>query len=131
MVRKEDLKIGDIVYIEGSWSSGLYSGEVYEIQDKGALVHGKNYINADGSDGDRYYGSCGNTYENIYLTAEDAINGIKAKHQAKVDEYCKQITDIESMIKFSMNHCLNGEEYTNWDAVKAYKIMAKNYLMLI
>ena len=42
-----------------------------------------------------------------------------------IDEYCKEITNVEKLIAFPLKYVLNGGEYIDQAAVTAYKIMAK------
>lgn len=125
MINKNDVKIDDLVYIVSPHDDYIFGGRVEIILGDYVRLEVYEYYDASG----KYNGKCNCKhdvkFENIFANIEGAADAIKRKHSAAVEDYCNEIVDIESMIRFSMNHCLNGEEYTNWDAVKAYQIKAK------
>ena len=125
MINKNEVKINDLVYIVSPHDDHIFGGRVEIILNDSISIMVYEYYDSYGN----YSGNCNCQYkaksENIFINIEKAVEEIKKNHSAVVESYCNEIVDIESMIKFSMNHCLNGEEYTDWDAVKAYQIRAK------
>lgn len=125
MINKNEVKINDLVYIVSPHDDHIFGGRVEIILNDCISIMVYEYYDSYGN----YSGKCNCQYkaksENIFINIEKAVEEIKKNHSAVVESYCNEIVDIESMIKFSMNHCLNGEEYTDWDAVKAYQIRAK------
>lgn len=125
MINKNEVKINDLVYIVSPHDDHVFGGRVEIISDDYIGVEVYEYYDASG----KYSGKCNcehnAKFENVFADIEGAVDTIKRNHSAVVEAYCNEIVDIESMIKFSMNHCLNGEEYTDWDAVKAYQIRVK------
>ena len=55
-------------------------------------------------------------------SSQKIIGGVNYEEKSK---YCSKINTIEDLVKFPINHCLNGEEYTNNEAYQAYKIKVK------
>lgn len=128
MSHKGEVKVGDKVYIQEHWTGLVFRGKVYEVGEEGVLVHGENFIDLDGSDAETFYGSTGGTWDNVYLTPEEAFEAIKRKNLEKIKKYCDEIVDVKTLIEFPTNHCFCGEEYTNYEALEAYKIRAKELL---
>ncbi len=125
---KTTVKVGHIVYSEMSWSHNIIRAKVTEIRPEGVMFDLQCTVNENGQSIDREYGSAGATWDNLYPTAKAAYEGRKAKNDAQVAKFCKEIATIEDLVKFPLTHCINGEEYTDWQAVKAYKIRAKELL---
>lgn len=74
------------------------------------------------------YGTGGGKFEDLYETALAAYAAQEVKDCEKAAKYCEQIKDVPSLLTFALNHCLCGEEYTDYSAIKAYKASAKRLL---
>lgn len=130
MMNKSDVKIGQSIYFQEHWTGMIIKGKIYEINDEGVLVHGECYVRPDGRPDDKFYGSTGGQWENIYPTAKAAYEGKRAKHNAKIAKYCEEITDINALVEFPLKHPFGAEEYTNYEAIEAYKIRCKELMNL-
>lgn len=62
---------------------------------------------------------------NLFATKEKAIAAAKQESQDWVDDYKKEITDIASLVAFPLSHTFYAEEYTDYEAIRAYKERAK------
>jgi hypothetical protein len=62
------------------------------------------------------------------LTVEEIYVYIKEQHDIEVQKYCDEIKTVEDLLKFPFKYSFNAEEYTNYDAMEAYKIKAKELL---
>ena len=110
-------KLGDIVYVNNAWTVAEKC-EVTEIGDKDAddeyfYVHSLDNV-----------GSFCALRSDIYATKEEAIAAYQEKSAKNVEQYKKEIKGLKELLEFPLTHCLNGEEYTDYDAIEAYKIMA-------
>ena len=107
MIDQTKAVIGQTVFFEEHWSNNIIKGTISEIHNDGARVK---------------CNSCPDTYsckwENLYPT----------KLQGKTAQYEKEITDVESLVKFALNHPLCTEEYTDYAAMEAYKRRSKDLL---
>lgn len=61
----------------------------------------------------------------MFATKHEAIEAIKKANQKIVDDYKKEITDIASLVVFPLSHTFYAEEYTDYEAIRAYKERAK------
>ena len=113
------MKVGDTVYHYENWSRSVMRGVIKKIS-KYVKVEDDYVVNENG--GEVCY--CpGETYckkEQLYSSAEAAYEEQLKAQQNKIKEYCDQIKSIEDLVKFSIDHCLNGEEYTDYEARRAY-----------
>ena len=111
-------KIGDVVYVNGFW-------EVAErckiTSDKDRKKNGDEAYSVDSLE---MGGSFGASVDNIFSTKEDAIAAYKRKSEENVAKYKKEIKNLNDLLEFPLNHCLNGSEYTDYDAIQAYKTKA-------
>lgn len=128
MIDKTKAAIGQTVFFEEFWSNNIIKGEISEIHDDGARVKCECIVNKNGHAVDSFAGTCGGKWENLYLTAGDAYAGKEKKLQDKTAQYEKEITDVESLIKFALNHPLCAAEYTDHAAIEAYKRRSRDLL---
>lgn len=131
MIKKEDVKIGQEVWFYEKWSGSYCKGKVIEFyydsndslsKEELKLVGVK--INGVGD----FIGSTCRAFENIYLTKKDLVKAIEDKNKSIVNKYISQIQTVEDLVKFMYDSPLNAEEYTDYNARKASKIMAKELL---
>ena len=61
----------------------------------------------------------------LYLTEEDCIKAENLKRNKLVCEYKSSIKNINDLFKFPLEHPFGIEEYTNYEAIRAYKERAK------
>lgn len=82
-------------------------------------VKGKSYLE------DSFIGITHQLPDNLFATKEEAIAAAKQESQDWVDDYKKEITDIASLVAFPLSHTFYAEEYTDYEAIRAYKERAK------
>ena len=135
------MNIGDIVYYYEHWSDSIVKAKIENIYQTG--IYSKQF-NSDSNttedvaklknictvdyDGEQMYsfpGSCDRSMVELYTSAESAYDSYYISQSKKIKKYCSEINSIEDLVRFPINHCLNGEEYTNNAACQAYKIKAK------
>lgn len=128
MIEKDKVSVGQTVYTYNHWSDVVEKGTVTEIQDKGVYVQSKCAVDKNGKFICQTYGTGGGKFEDLYETALAAYAAQEVKKSEKAAEYCEQIKDVPSLLTFALNHCLCGEEYTDYSAIRAYKASAKRLL---
>lgn len=121
------MKAGDIVYFYENWSDFVVKAKVKKVYRTGIEDAAEVCaISAVDCEGGQIVSLPGGSYDkrlkDLYPTAQSAYE--KKQHDIIV-RYCKEITSVEKLITFPLKYALNGEEYTDWAAVTAYKIMAK------
>ena len=72
-----------------------------------------------------FVGTTTQPLNNLFATKYEAIQAIKKARQQIVDDYKAEITDIASLVAFPLSHPFGAEEYTDYEAIKAYKERAK------
>ncbi len=125
MININDLKINQKVWFKESWTERIVCGFVSEITRRSdneehiIKVKGKSYLE------DSFIGITHQPPDNLFATKEEAIAAAKQESQDWVDDYKKEITDIASLVAFPLSHTFYAEEYTDYEAIRAYKERAK------
>lgn len=124
MININDIKIGQKVWYEEYWSQMIVWGKVtkitkFENNEYGIEVTGEVY--AEGSS----VGTTTQPLNNLFATKYEAIEAIKKANQKRVDDYKAEITDIASLVAFPLSHTFYAEEYTDYEAIRAYKERAR------
>lgn len=84
-------------------------------------------IDSEGKEVRRIGGTSGVRLDKAFLTAKEANDAQKAEVEKHKEELRSEITDIESLLKFPLDHCLNGDEYTDWQARAVYEEYIEKY----
>lgn len=125
MININDLKINQKVWFKESWTERIVCGFVSEITRRAdneehiIKIKGKSYLE------DSFIGITHQSPDNLFVTKEEAIAAAKQESQDWVDDYKKEITDIASLVAFPLSHTFYAEEYTDYEAIRAYKERAK------
>jgi hypothetical protein len=125
MININDIKINQKVWFKETWTERIRCGFVSEItrhsDNEGHIikVKGKSYLE------DSFIGITYQSPDNLFVTKEEAIAAAKQESQDWVDDYKKEITDIASLVAFPLSHTFYAEEYTDYEAIRAYKERAK------
>lgn len=124
MININDIKIGQKVWFHEYWSQMIVWGKVTKItkfdnNEDGIEVRGEVYEKGSAP------GTTTQPLDNLYATKEEAIEAIRKSNQAQVDTYKKEITDIASLVAFPITHPFGMEEYTDYEAIRAYRERAK------
>jgi hypothetical protein len=125
MVDKTKIEQGSVVYYAQTWTGFIVKAIVTEIVDGGVYAKELYTVDKEGNQVDRCVGSSGAAWDNLYATAAEAYDAQAAENKAAYDKYCSEIKSVEDLVRFPLEHCINGDEYTDWQAVNAYKIRAK------
>ena len=125
MININKIKINQKVWFKEHWTERIVCGFVSEIakrsdnEDYIIEVKGKSYSE------DSFIGTTHQSLDNLFATKEEAITAAKKESQEWVDDYKKEITDIASLVAFPLSHTFYAEEYTDYEAIRAYKERAK------
>lgn len=106
---KAKIKVGDKVWYCEFWSGQIECGVVTELKNDVATV--KSSI----------IGTSEMRCETLFASKAACIEAARAKSQERVDEYKAEITDIATLVQFPLNHTFGAEEYTDYEAIRAYK----------
>lgn len=116
-------KDGDIVFVNSIWNTAEKC-EIAGFVEKESSM-GKSVYIVHSLDN---YGTFGATEDCIFTTKEDAISEYYKAFENTVKSYCEQIKTLEDLVEFPIDNCINGEEYTNYPALEAYKIRSKEII---
>lgn len=120
---------GDIVFIEDTWGECVIKVKITETYpDDTVMTEGVCTVDKHNQPIQTQHGHFKVPREKIYLTAEDAHSAQDARNNQFVQMYCDKIKDLNDLISFPLHHCFDGAEFTDDNAVKAYKICAKKLL---
>lgn len=124
MINISKLEIGQKVWFQEHWSQMIVWGKVTEIKkpDNDDYVI---EVKGDVCDNESAPGTTFQPLNNLFATKDDAIAAIEKENQKIVDCYKSEITDLASLVAFPLTHPFGTEEYTNYEAIRAYKERAK------
>lgn len=75
------------------------------------------------------YGKCHVPIDRCFRTAEELLAFVHETADAIYNKYRKEITDVNSLLKFMYTHNVTpAEEYTDWEARRAAKDATKDLL---
>lgn len=113
---KNNVKIGQIVYYEEHQTGNIDKATITEIiNDTAVKIASENY-------GTRDY-----PINELYTSLDEIKKVIKEKWDKDVKMYKESIKTVEDLINFPLTHCFCGEEYTEYEAIAAYKERAKEF----
>lgn len=125
MININKIKINQKVWFKENWTERIVCGFVSDItrrsdnKDHIIKIKGKSYLE------DSFIGITHQSPDNLFTTKEKAITAAKKESQEWVDNYKAEITDIASLVAFPLSHTFYAEEYTDYEAIRAYKERAK------
>lgn len=84
-------------------------------------------IDSEGKEVGTIGGTSGVCLDKAFFTAKEANDARDAEIEKHKKELRSEITDMESLLKFPLIHCLNGDEYTDWQARAVYEEYIEKY----
>lgn len=90
-------------------------------------VDWKANIDSEGKEVGEIGGTSGVCLEKAFLTAKEANAARDAEVEKYKDDLRSEIADVESLLKFPLKHCLDGDEYTDWQARAVYEEYIEKY----
>lgn len=122
------MHIGQTVYTYDHWSNVVYKGTITQIQDAGVYIQNSCTVERDGKIICKSTDTGGAIFEDLHETAQAAYAAQERKVDEKEIKYCESITDVPKLLAFALDHCLCGNEYTDYAAIRAYKASTKRLL---
>ena len=103
----------------------VYVNSVWNVAEKCEIT---GYIEHESSTGQAVYkvhsiefcGTFGATIECIFRTRKEAIEAYQKEQQKIKEAYKKEIASLEDLLKFPLDNCIEGCEYTDYAARQAY-----------
>ena len=128
------LTAGDKIFVFENWSENLYQATVVKVYAENDTLYVKftfDYI-VDAEGNKVGYDMHGITsaakFDDIWFSVKEAYTEIAARKAKVVKTYCDEIVTLKDLLEFPLNHCFDDEEYTDYEAIEAYKIRAKELL---
>lgn len=125
---KKDFKIGDTVYVYENWSGEIVKAVVSKKSKNGVYINYQYFVDNNGKELNRFIGSSYRKFNEIWDSVAEALNIKKERNNKIIQEYLKEIKNIEDLVKFPINHCFCGEKYAEEEAKAAYIIRVKELL---
>ena len=116
----EDIKIGQKIWFAENWTERFVYGIVDKIThtDKGIILSlAGNKYDEDCS----YIGSQDVYLDKCFDSKHSLIVSVRKERADRIEAYKKEIPDIASLIAFPLIHSFGCEEYTDYEAIQAYK----------
>lgn len=126
----ENVKNGMIIYFYRDLDSYVIRGRVRDSSIRDASIGNikviskvdwEATINSEGKEVRKIGGTSGVQLDKAFLTAKEANDSQKAEVEKHKEELRSEITDLFSLLEFPLKHCLNGDEYTDWQAKAVYE----------
>lgn len=87
----------------------------------------KYYVGPDGERDREDFGTSGAKLENCFLTAKEAWEERDRRIAEHKEELGKEITDLESLLNFPLNHGVSNGEHCDWYAREVYEEYIEKY----
>lgn len=127
----ENIENGMTIYFYRDLDSYIIRGKVIDssIVDTVSIrkVAWEANIDKEGKEVRLLGGVSGVWLDRAFLTAKEANDAQEAEIEKHKEELRSEITDVESLLRFPLKHCLNGGEYTDWFAKVVYEESIEKY----
>ena len=127
-----NMKVGHIVYFLEHWSRNIIKAQIEKLQtidnQKAAEVKCLLAVDKNGNILCKSCGNCTQPLTNLYFSPSELYNALQQKRGIQIQKYCDEIKNTSDLLKFPLIHCLNGDEYTDYEAIAAYKRKTKELL---
>ena len=128
-MNKDNIQIGDKVFVIEKWSDAVIMGTVEECSHPDYVkIHNACFVDRNGQACGKTYGTSNISYAHLYKTADAAWKTLDQINNKVIKSYQQSIKTIQDLVEFPLDHCLIGEEYTDWQAIQVYKDKCKELL---
>lgn len=120
----ENVEEGMTIYFYRDLDSYVIRGRVRDSSIRDASISKVDWeatINGEGKEVRKIGGTSGVRLDHAFLTAKEANDAQNTEVEKHKDELKSEITDLFSLLEFPLKHCLNGDEYTDWQARAIYE----------
>ena len=122
MINIEDIKIGQKVWYQEFWSQRVVFAYVNKIT---TINNSENkyivQVKGDVKDDESIVRTVNLPLHCFFTTKDEVIAMVEQKNLEIVNKYKSEINTIADLIKFPLIHPFGAEEYTDYEAIKAYK----------
>lgn len=127
------MHVGDIIYYYDEYQNIIVKAEIINLRDviafeKTILIAELRVMYAVDTNYEPttiYNTHVSKKVSDLYKTGKAAYEAYKEKCNREVENYCKEISTLEDLLIFPLAHVICEDEWTDYEAVKAYKIRAK------
>lgn len=96
---KKDFKIGDTVYVYENWSGEIVKAVVSKKSKNGVYINYQYFVDDNGKELNRFIGSSYRKFNEIWDSVAEALNIKKERNNKIIQEYLKEIKNIEDLVK--------------------------------
>ena len=130
----ENVEKGMTIYFYRDLDSYVIRGSVRDSSIRDASIGNikviskvdwESTIDSEGKEVRGIGGTSGVRLDRAFLTAKEANDVQNAEVEKHKEELKSEITDLFSLLEFPLNHCLIGDEYTDWQARAVYEEIVK------
>ena len=115
-------QVGERVFFQEHWSRNFVEGTITELYDNGGMRCNNCYfVNQDGVRTGRLVGEVGALAGEYFKNVRSLMDFVETRDHARVKEMKDSIKNLNDLLAFPLDHCFCGEEYTDEDAIRAYK----------
>lgn len=127
----ENVEKGMTIYFYRDLDSCIIKGKVKDssITKTGSIrfVNWESIIDKEGKEIDALGGTSCVRLDKAFLTAKEAYDDQEAEVEKYKDGFRKEITNVESLLKFPLEYCISSSEYTDWQARAVYEEYIEKY----
>ena len=120
--------IGQEVFYQEFWSRSIIKAKIVSFNEDKTAANIQDICHPMLPEDDVCYRAIGSrTYpvDQLYDSLDAIRDALNKEWKHNINVYKEQIKTVEDLINFPLNHCFNGEEYTDEEAMCAYKERAK------
>lgn len=123
-------KIGQKVWFREMWSGCIHSAKITELgETEVSAKDPKKYPYAELAWDDG--GNSGCLLKDLYATKSELVSALKKESEDRINKIKSEIHDVNGLVRFMYDNCVaSAEEYTDWDARRAVREIAKEMLGL-
>lgn len=122
---------GMTIYFYRDLDSCIIKGKVKDssITKTGSIrfVNWEAVIDNEGKEISTLGGTSSVRLDKAFLTAKEAYDVQEAEVEKYKDELRKEITDVESLLKFPLEYSVSYSEYIDWQAREVYEEYIEKY----
>ncbi len=126
-----NIEKGMTIYFYRDLDSCIIKGKVKDssITKAGSIrfINWEAVIDNEGKEIRALGGTSSVRLDKAFLTAKEAYDDQEAEVEKYKDELRKEITDVESLLKFPLEHSVSSSDYTDWQAREVYEEYIEKY----
>lgn len=128
MEKENRFSVGQTVYAYENWAHRIVSATIVETDNKTYKIKYRAFVDPDGKETEPFQGTSYRADSDLWTTAKEAYETLQMQDERETQKYMTEIKTVKDLVLFPLDYCLNGEEYTNYNARRAYKQRAEELL---